>query len=63
MQTFIHADDFPEMQGYVGGDGSHVGSEHITEFTKVLTEILIGSTGKLISTFESIGISASCPLG
>ena len=39
--TFIHADDYPEMQGYVGGDGSHVGSEHSTAFTGVLTRVLL----------------------
>ena len=38
--TFIHADDYPQMQGYVGGDGSHVGSEHSTAFTDILTRIL-----------------------
>ena len=37
---FIHADDYPEMAAYVGGDGSHVASEHISEFTRILMDVL-----------------------
>ncbi|MFQ5609191.1 MAG: hypothetical protein ACE5F8_02865 [Woeseiaceae bacterium] len=37
---FIHADDYPQMAGFVGGDGSHIGTEHLSEFTKVLVDIL-----------------------
>ncbi len=33
---FIHADDYPEMAGFMSQDGSHVDSQHIVEFTTLL---------------------------
>lgn len=38
--VFIHADDFPQMAAYVGGDGSHIDTSNIVEFTRELAEIL-----------------------
>ena len=38
--NFIHADDYPEMAGFMSQDGSHIDSQHIVEFTNVLTDVL-----------------------
>ena len=38
--TFIHADDYPELAGFMSEDGSHIDSHYIVEFTKVLAEVL-----------------------
>ncbi len=38
--TFIHADDYPEMAGFMSQDGSHIDSQHIVEFTNVLAGVL-----------------------
>jgi hypothetical protein len=38
--TFIHADDYPAMAGFMSQDGSHVDSQHIVEFTKLLINAL-----------------------
>ena len=38
--TFIHADDYPEMANFMSQDGSHIDSEHIVEFTKLLAGVL-----------------------
>ena len=38
--TFIHADDYPQMADFMSEDGSHIDSQHIVEFTKVLAGIL-----------------------
>jgi len=38
--TFIHADDYPEMAGFMSQDGSHVDSQHIVDFTNVLMDVL-----------------------
>ncbi len=38
--TFIHADDYPEMAGFMSQDGSHIDSQHIVEFTNVLADVL-----------------------
>ena len=37
---FVHADDYPEMAGFMSQDGSHVDSQHIVEFTSVLVGAL-----------------------
>ena len=37
---FIHADDYPEMTGFMSQDGSHIESQHIVEFTNVLIDAL-----------------------
>ena len=39
---FIHADDYPQLAGYMSQDGSHVDSKHIVEFTNVLSGVLLG---------------------
>ena len=38
--SFVHADDYPEMQGFMSQDGSHVDSARIVEFTNVLVAAL-----------------------
>lgn len=38
--TFIHYDDYPELEGYMSVDGSHVESVHILTFTKLLSDVL-----------------------
>ena len=38
--TFVHFEDYPELLGYLSGDGSHIDSERNTEFTQALVEVL-----------------------
>ena len=38
--NFIHADDYPQMSGFMSEDGSHIDSSRIVEFTGVLAEVL-----------------------
>ena len=38
--TFIHADDYPKMAGFMSQDGSHIDSQHIVEFTNILADVL-----------------------
>lgn len=38
--TFIHADDHPELSGFLSTDGSHIESARIAEFTSRLITIL-----------------------
>ena len=37
---FIHADDYPELAGFMSADGSHVDSGRAAEFTRVLAQVL-----------------------
>ena len=41
--TFIHYADYPELEGYMSEDGSHVDSAHIVRFTRLLSEVLARS--------------------
>lgn len=38
--TFIHYTDYPELEGYMSEDGSHVASAHIVRFTRLLSDVL-----------------------
>jgi hypothetical protein len=38
--TFIHADDYPEMGGFMSQDGSHIDSARIVEFTELLAAVI-----------------------
>jgi len=38
--TFIHYEDYPQLTGFVGRDGSHVESGQMVEFTARLSELL-----------------------
>ncbi len=38
--TFIHADDYPQMKGFMSQDGSHIDSKYIVEFTNILSSVL-----------------------
>jgi len=37
---FVHFDEYPELDGYLSGDGSHVDSKHNVAFTKALSDVL-----------------------
>ncbi|MDJ0910171.1 MAG: hypothetical protein QNI99_13320 [Woeseiaceae bacterium] len=37
---FLHSDDYPDMQGFVSVDGSHIESDRIVEFTEILADAL-----------------------
>ncbi len=41
--TFVHTDDFPQLQGFVSVDGSHIRSPQIVEFTEQLVDVLLGA--------------------
>lgn len=38
--TFVHYADYPELEGFLSEDGSHVASENIVEFTELLSDVL-----------------------
>lgn len=38
--TFIHYEEFPELEGYLSEDGSHVDSKDSAAFTRVLSDVL-----------------------
>jgi len=38
--TFVHFQDYPELQGYLSGDGSHIESGNSTAFTRALIDVL-----------------------
>ena len=38
--TFVHFADYPELEGFVSRDGSHVDSSKIVEFTRQLGDVL-----------------------
>ena len=37
---FIHFEDYPELEGYMSADGSHVDTENAREFTEQLALVL-----------------------
>jgi hypothetical protein len=41
---FVHFDDYPELEGYLSADGSHIASEKAAEFTTRLATVL-GANG------------------
>ena len=41
--TFVHYADYPELEGFVSKDGSHIDSAHIVEFTEQLNDVLARS--------------------
>jgi hypothetical protein len=38
--AFIHFADYPELEGFLSEDGSHIDSEHIEEFTELFSDVL-----------------------
>jgi hypothetical protein len=38
--TFVHFEDYPELNGYLSEDGSHIDSDRNAEFTSVLSQVL-----------------------
>ena len=39
--TFIHFSEYPELEGYLNADGSHVDSKNNAAFTQVLSDVLM----------------------
>lgn len=40
---FIHFEDYPELEGYLSADGSHVAAEKASEFTAELAAVLLAN--------------------
>jgi len=38
--TFVHYADYPELEGFLSKDGSHIDSAHIVEFTRLFADVL-----------------------
>jgi hypothetical protein len=38
--TFVHFEDYPELQGYLSNDGSHIESDKSAAFTQALIDVL-----------------------
>jgi hypothetical protein len=38
--TFVHFEDYPQLNGYLSVDGSHIAAEKATEFTRQLAKVL-----------------------
>ena len=38
--TFVHYADYPELEGFLSKDGSHIDSAHIVEFTGLFADVL-----------------------
>lgn len=39
--TFLHFSEFPELDGYLSADGSHIDSNNSAAFTRVLSDVLM----------------------
>jgi hypothetical protein len=38
--TFIHYADYPELEGFLSADGSHIDSSRMVEFTEIFSDVL-----------------------
>lgn len=38
--TFVHYADYPELEGFLSADGSHIDSARIVEFTEIFSDVL-----------------------
>ena len=38
--TFVHYADYPELEGFLSADGSHIDSVRIVEFTEIFSDVL-----------------------